>query len=320
MLRNVLRFTAEDCRRATVMPNTLPAILSAEDAVVYRDEILEVAFENGFPDFTPLMTVKITEQTTPEIIRSCKAVGVIAGKIYPTGQTTNSHEGVYDYTRLHGVFEEMQKCGMLLLLHGESPNPDIFCLDREEAFLDTLRWICGGYPKLKIVLEHVSTKAAVECVMQLPANVAATITPHHIALTLDDVIGDKLHVHQFCKPVAKRPVDQATVAAAAMLGNPKFFFGSDSAPHVWFHKEAAHACAGIYNAPVALAFLAHYFDQLDKLDMLEGFTSSYGADFYGLARNESRITLIEEAWKVPARYGQVVPFFAGQVLSWKVQR
>ncbi len=317
MLEHVVPYTSWVCGRATVMPNPDPPILDAVGVAMYRDEILKVTRPFS-PHFTPLMTIMVTEETTPQTIYDCREVGTVAGKIYPLGQT-NSKIGVSNYNRLGEVFAAMADAGMLLLLHGETPDPEIFCLDREEAFLSILRRISADHPTLRIVLEHVSTAAAVRCVKELSDNVAATITPHHMLLTLDDVIGDKLHVHQFCKPVAKRPEDRDAVRDAAMSGNPKFFHGSDTAPHRRGAKENAHCCAGIFNAPVAIPFLVQMFDRKGKLSMLENFTSVFGAQFYNLPLNEDMITLIEGEWEVPELIGDVVPFLAGKHLQWSVE-
>jgi dihydroorotase len=213
----------------------------------------------------------------------------------------------------------MQARGMLALFHGESPNADVFCLDRERKFLSVLKHIASAFPELKIVMEHVTTAEAIECVGTLPANVAATITVHHLFLTLNDVIGDKLAPHNFCKPVAKRPEDRNALLAAATSGNPKFFLGTDSAPHLQASKECAAGCAGVFTAPVAIPLLIELFDQYGDLGELEDFCSGYGADFYGLPRNERTITLIQKPWTVPSTYDGVVPFWAGKQLQWQME-
>ncbi|MBU6389666.1 dihydroorotase, partial [Patescibacteria group bacterium] len=240
----------------------------------------------------------------------------VAGKLYPEGVTTNSEDGVNDIPALYPVFERMAKEEFILCLHGERPG--VFSLDRETAFLPVLEEIATRFPNLKIVLEHVTTEAAVELVKKLPDTVAATITVHHLYLTLDDVIGDKIRPHHFCKPVAKRPEDRAALLAAATSGNPKFFLGTDSAPHAVETKECEAGCAGVYTAPVAIPLLAEIFERQNALDQLEGFTSFFGAEWYGLPPNAAHITLQKQEWIVPDRCGTVVPFRAGKKLTWKV--
>jgi dihydroorotase len=265
------------------------------------------------------MTIQITENTKPETVFKAKEVGAIAGKVYPRGMTTNSENGVGDYKAIDPVLAAMQTCGMVALFHGESPNPDVFCLDREVKFLKTLKAIAAKFPRLKIVLEHVTTAEAVKCVTELPDNVAATITVHHLFLTLNDVIGDKLEPHHFCKPVAKRPKDRAALIAAATGGNPKFFLGTDSAPHLKEAKECASGCAGVYTVPVAIPLLFQRFKQYDATDKLENFGSGFGADFYGLPRNKETIALIREKWTVPPIYNGIVPFWAGKEIDWRIE-
>jgi dihydroorotase len=293
------------------MPNTTKPILTARDAVRYREEII---FETPVW-FKPLMTIKLVRSTTPEVIADAKDAGVVAGKVYPEGVTTNSDDGVRNVKELYGVFEAMEKAGMILCLHGEVP--DAFCLDREDAFLLALEDIATTFPKLKIVLEHITTASAAHVVTVLPANVAATITVHHLFITLDDVIGGMLSPHNFCKPVAKRPHDREALLRAAVSGNPKFFLGTDSAPHAAEKKECASGCAGCFTAPMALPALASIFDREGALNKLEAFTSTFGAEFYGLPLNEGEISLVKEDWRIPQVCG-VVPFMAGKTLSWRL--
>ena len=311
------------------MPNTRPeAVRNAEQAKAYYDEIKEALDKLGKRGkFKPLMTIEITEQTTPAMIRAAKKAGVIAGKIYPRAQTTNSEDGVsvagYTSQQMMAVYRAMADCGMLLLLHGEIPDYSVLGRNREAAFLKILRVISGCFPDLKIVLEHITTAAAVQAVRELP-NVAATITVHHLMITADDVIGysessgGKMQPHNFCKPIAKDPADRAALLEAATSGEPCFFYGGDSAPHLRGTKECADVCAGVFNAPVAMPLLAQIFDEQNALDKLENFTSCFGAQWYDLPLNEETITLIEEPWTVPAEYSGVVPFMAGQTLKWRV--
>jgi dihydroorotase len=243
---------------------------------------------------------------------------VVAGKLYPEGVTTNSSDGVRDVLALADVFAAMSDAGMVLCLHGESP--DAFCLDREESFLaEVLPALAQSFPELRIVLEHVSTAAAVDWVRRWEGgNVAATVTVHHLVLTLDDVVGGLLAPHHFCKPVAKRPADRSAIVAAAVGGDPRFFLGTDSAPHVRAAKESAHGCAGVFTAPVALPVLATVFESEDALDALDGFCSGHGAAFYGLAPNPGTVRLVREPWTVPAEIDGIVPFRAGTTLPWRI--
>lgn len=321
MLAAVAPATDRQCNRALVMPNTDPPILNAADAEGYRQRILEARTA-----FMPIMTVKLVPShpagghpkggTTPEVIREAKGL-VRGGKLYPEGVTTNSDDGVSDFSRMFPVFETMQETGMVLCLHGETPGA--FSLDRETTFLKTLRAIASTFPKLKIVLEHVTTADAVREIERLPDNVAATITVHHLYLTLDDIIGGTLRPHAFCKPVAKRPEDRDALIAAAIGGNPKFFLGTDSAPHSRGLKECDGGCAGIFSAPVAIQALASIFERRDALGALEDFTSRFGAEFYGWPLGESRLTLVREPWTVQDEWHGIVPFMAGQTLDWQIE-
>lgn len=321
MMRLVVPLTASWCGRALVMPNTIPPILTAKAARTYADEIQRAA---DSCDFHPLIAIKIVPTTTPAIIEEAKKAGVIAGKAYPVGVTTNSDDGVPNFRdfAMEEVFAAMQQVGMVLCLHGETPGD--FCLDREEKFLDTLCWLAENFPDLKIVLEHITTAAGIEAVEQLPDNVAGTITVHHLFLTLDDVIGDKLTPHHFCKPVAKRPKDKDKIIAAVVNGSKKFFLGTDSAPHDIKNKECASGCAGVFTAPVALPLLLTLFQRYNRCQFMEWFTSGYGAEFYGLPRNDGSITLEEVPWAVPVSYFtddkkyDVVPLFAGKIIRWRV--
>jgi len=317
ILESVAIFTARQFKRATIMPNTNPPILTAEDVIKYRHEIYECCWDDGWKEFEPLMTIQINDYTTPKMITQAKRAGVIAGKVYPQGVTTNSQNGVTNFGALYPVFREMQNLNMLLLLHGESPKPGVFCLDREEKFFSTLVAIAEEFPKLKIVLEHITTGKAVQVVSMLK-NVAATITVHHLLLTLDDIVGGFISPHNFCKPIAKRPEDKKVLLMAATSGNPKFFYGGDSAPHLKENKECRQGCAGVFNAPVALPLLAQIFEECNKLDRLENFVSKFGADFYGLPRNSETIELIKKDWVVPDEYDGIVPFIAGQTLHWQI--
>lgn len=330
ILRRVLRYSADVFARAVVMPNTVPPILEWSDAMLYRDEIrlITQVFEadeqlplnlRRFAKFQPLMAIKLTPETTPEVIRAAADVAV-AAKLYPDGVTTNSAGGVRDFddlTDLYPTFEAMEEAGMVLCIHGELPGVDI--MRRERLFLPVLQTLAGSFPTLRIVLEHISNALTVGVVEELPKNVAATITAHHLVLTLDDVIGDAgLQPHHYCKPIAKTKYDRHTLVQAATSGNPKFFFGSDSAPHELGNKECNHGAAGVFSAPVAMPLLAQVFDVAGALDKLEDFTSRFGAEFYGLELNQDTIMLAEEPWQVPDYFHAIVPLWAGKQLNWRV--
>ena len=307
----VLWWTARVFARALIMPNTVPDIATGADALRYCAEILGVA-PSGF---RPLMTIRLLPTTTPEIIREAHAAGVVAAKLY-VGITTGSTEGISNLRTFAPVFAEMEKVGMPASVHAEVPNA--FCLDREADFIPELRWLAQTFPKLKIVVEHVTDADMVQAILDLPENVAGTITTHHLWLTLDNVIGGKLHPHDFCMPIAKRPEDRDALRWAAMSGNPKFFFGSDTAPHEKDQKECAEGCAGCFTAPVALEALVELFEREGKLEHLEAFVSEFGARFYGLPLNEGTITLVREEWTVPELIGPIVPWMAGRTMLWKV--
>jgi dihydroorotase len=300
------------------MPNTDQPISDADMLSRYRSEILAA---NRW-QFEPLMTIKITEQTTRETVLKASEAGAVAGKLYPRGVTTNSADGVEDIANLDPVFAEMNSVGMVLCIHSEKPG--VFCLDREAAFIsDILPRIVSAFPGLRIVVEHVSTTAAVNWVRDYRATsgrptVAATITAHHLVLTLDDVVGDTLSPHNFCKPLAKRQEDRAALIEAATSGDPAFFLGTDSAPHPRGSKECASGCAGVFTAPIALPVVAQVFEAADALDRLEQFTSVSGARFYDLPLNSGTIALERTPQEVPQEYQGVVPFLAGQRLGWSV--
>jgi dihydroorotase len=296
------------------MPNTSPIeIRTAVEAAKYRGEIKELC-RHGF---TPLMTIKLLDRTTPHEIQASKAAGVIAGKVYPQGVTTNSDNGPADLQGLYSVFAEMERVGMVLCLHGEDPKA--FCLDRESTFLAQLCDIARCFPKLKIVMEHVTTLQAVGVVKELPDTVAATITAHHLYLTLDDVIGAKLHPHNFCMPIAKRPQDRDALRRAVLSGNPKFFLGTDSAPHVREMKECSEGCAGVFTAPMVIPLLTSFFEEFEALEMYEHFTSENGARFYGLPLNEGKMRLVRQPFRIPDMVEGVVPYLAGKTLNWRIE-
>ncbi len=303
---------AKQFGRGLVMPNTVPPIITPELLLDYKQKITASASR-----FEPLMTFKLHAAYSRDTLEKMKALGAVAGKYYPAGVTTNSHDGISELESVFPVLEMMEELGFVLCVHGEEPSA--FCLDRESAFIRQMKRIVERFPKLKIVFEHLSTAAAVDFVMSAPENVAATITVHHLMFTLDDVIGDGLQPHHFCKPLPKFPGDREAVRAAAFSGNSKFFLGTDSAPHLKEKKECACGAAGVYSAPVALPLLAEIFESAGKLSLLPDFVGGFGADFYGLPRTSESITLVRESWVVPDSCHGVVPLAAGKTLSWKLK-
>jgi dihydroorotase len=322
LLSDVLPLTAQYAGRAVAMPNTRPrAILTKEDVVWYKSEIRQVLEKMvNRPFFEPLMTIEVRDDTTPSVVAEAHQAGAVAGKVYPLGVTTNSDEGLREFftTPIIKTFRAMQDVGMLLLLHGEIDQERTLVINRESVFLPIFWEIAHKFPKLKIVLEHVSTVKAVRMVEQLGQNVAATITAHHLCLTLNDVIGSGLRPHHACMPMPKGYDDRDALIAAATDGNPKFFLGSDSAPHRRERKECAHGACGVFTAPVLPSILAEVFEGAGRLDRLEDFTSRFGAEFYGQPLNRGEITLAKEEWIVPELIGGVVPFRAGATLPWRL--
>jgi len=310
-LAGYARDAAAQFGRVLVMPNTLPPVTTPEGIRLYKTQI-----ESAAPGLEALMTFKLNPSYCEEDLRALQAAGAVAGKYYPAGVTTNSADGIADFDAVLPVVALMEKLGLVLCLHGEEPGA--FCLDREEAFITRVETLSAMFPRLRIVFEHLSTRAAVEAVMRLPDRVAATITVQHLMLTLDDLLGDGLAPHHFCKPLLKRPEDRAALRAAAFSGNPKFFLGTDSAPHLRGKKECPCGAAGVYSAPVALPLLVQEFENHGALDKLPDYIASFGADFYGLPRTRRTVKLIRESWTVPAEVNGVVPLAAGRTLNWKI--
>ena len=309
--------------RAIVMPNLVPPVATAADARAYRGRIL-AALPSG-QDFTPLMTLYLTEATDPDDVAAAAEEGLVAAvKLYPAGATTNSASGVRTIAKVMPVLERMAKVGLTLCVHGEVTDPDIDIFDREAVFLDrVLGPICAALPELRIVLEHVTTANGVQFVQET-RNVGATLTVHHLILNRNHLLVGGVRPHFYCLPVVKRERHRQALVAAATGGDTRFFLGTDSAPHPQAAKEAACGCAGVFSAPVALAWTAQVFEEAGALDRLEGFASLHGPAFYGVAPNESRVTLerADEPVEVPAAIqtgaGPVVVFDPGRPLHWRV--
>ena len=319
----VIPHSARQFARAIIMPNLQPPVTTTEQALAYRQRILDVV--PAGMDFTPLLTLYLTDNTSADEITRAKASGeIVAVKYYPAGATTNSDAGVTDISNTWSTLEVMEETGMPLLVHGEATDPDVDVFDRESVFIDTvLEPLTARFPKLKVVLEHVTTKQGVEFVRSAPDTVAATITAHHLLLNRNAMFKGGLQPHAYCLPVLKRETHREALIEAATSGNKKFFLGTDSAPHAKQRKESACGCAGIYTAHAALELYAQAFDMADSLDRLESFASHFGPDFYGLPRNTQTITLEKTDWTIPESYplgdSSVVPMFAGETLHWRVK-
>jgi len=318
----VVGATARQFARAIAMPNLKPPVTTVEHARAYRERIVGAL---GGAAFEPLMTLYLTDNTKPaEIERAASSGFVKAVKYYPAGATTNSDSGVTDIRKCDAVFEAMQGAGLPLLVHGEVTDAEVDVFDREAVFLErTLSALVKRFPKLKIVVEHATTHEAVAFVERAPGNVAATITAHHLLLNRNAIFAGGLNPHHYCLPVLKREPHRRALLKAATSGNPKFFLGTDTAPHSRSSKESCCGSAGLYTAHAALELYAEAFESADALDKLEGFASHFGADFYGLPRNKGTVTLEKAQWKVPESYpfGQetVVPLRAGQTLRWRLR-
>lgn len=322
LLRHVLPDTARQFARAIVMPNLKPPVTTVAAAAAYRERIL--AALPAPSSFEPLMTLYLTDNTGPdEIRRAAECEFVHAVKYYPAGATTNSDSGVTDLQRAYPAIEEMERAGVPLLLHGEVTDADIDVFDREAVFIERhLEPLQRRFPALRIVLEHVTTRHAVAFVRSAPAHVGATITAHHLLLNRNAMFAGGLRPHHFCLPVIKRESHRRALVDAAVSGDPRFFLGTDSAPHPRGAKESDCGCAGIYSAPIALEIYAEVFEAAGALDRLEAFASLHGADFYGLPRNEDTITLVRQETAVPATIDcgdeVVVPLRAGGSVAWSL--
>ena len=322
-MSSVVGMTARQMGRAIVMPNLSPPVKTVKQALDYRREIVSALPQSS--DFNPLMTLYLTDNTTrQDIINASIEEHVYAVKLYPAGATTNSESGVTNLSNVYSALEQMQKEGVPLLVHGEVTQDDIDIFDREAIFIETvLMPLLAKFPELKVVLEHITTKDSVDFVSSSQSTIGATITAHHLLANRNHMLVGGIKPHYYCLPVLKRKAPhQDALIAAATSGSPKFFLGTDSAPHYQNEKESACGCAGIFSAHAAIELYAEAFEKANKLDMLEGFASKYGADFYGLKRNTETITLEKRPWTVPKSYSfsdsKVIPFFAEEQLSWRI--
>jgi dihydroorotase len=321
-MASVVGHTARQFARAIVMPNLRPPVVTTAQALAYRDRIL-AALPPGSP-FEPLMTLYLTDNTRPEEMAVARASGAVAAcKLYPAGATTNSESGVTDLERIYPVLAAMAEQGLPLLVHGEVTDAAVDIFDREARFIDErLGPIVAAFPRLRVVFEHVTTEEAVAFVRRGPDNLGATITPHHLLYNRNALLAGGIRPHYYCLPVLKRERHRLALVEAATSGHPRFFLGTDSAPHPQREKESACGCAGAYSAHAALELYAEIFEEAGALERLEGFASHHGADFYGLPRNTGILTLRREPWRVPDSYPlgeeRVVPLRAGESLAWRL--
>jgi dihydroorotase len=322
VLQNVVPHTARCFARAIIMPNLKPPVTTVQQALTYRDRIL--ASLPKASSFNPLMTLYLTDNTHPTEIRTAvESPHVHAVKYYPAGATTNADSGVTDISHTYSVLEVMEELGLPLLIHGEVTDPAVDVFDREAVFIETvLIPLLQRYPKLRVVLEHITTQQAVAFIQATQDNIAATITAHHLLMNRNAMFQGGIRPHHYCLPVLKRELHRQALVKAATSGNPKFFLGTDSAPHAQSAKESACGCAGIYTAYTAIELYAEAFEQAGALDKLEGFSSFFGADFYGLPRNKDTITLSKQEWTIPQTLAfadeTLIPLRAGESVSWKL--
>ena len=320
-LRTVVPHTAAQFGRAIIMPNLRPPVTTAAQAMAYAERI-RAAVPAGV-SFEPLMTLYLTDNLPADEIARAKDAGVVAAKLYPAGATTNSDAGVTDIRKTYKTLEAMQRAGLLLLVHGEVTSPDIDLFDREAVFIEQqMIPLRRDFPELKVVFEHITTKEAAQYVAEAGAYTAATLTAHHLLYNRNAIFTGGIRPHYYCLPVLKRETHRLALVAAATSGSPKFFLGTDSAPHPAHLKEHATGCAGCYTAHAAIEMYAEVFDAAGALDKLEGFASFFGADFYGLPRNTGTITLQRESWTPPESFAfgeaELKPLRSGEALPWKL--
>ncbi|UXH77332.1 dihydroorotase [Roseateles amylovorans] len=321
-LQSVVPYTARQFARAIAMPNLKPPITTAAQAIAYRDRIL-AAVPAGV-DFQPLMTLYLTDRTTVDDIAAAKAAGVVALKLYPAGATTNSDAGVTDIRKTYATLEAMQKAGLLLLVHGEVTDPEVDVFDREAVFVDRImRPLRQDFPELKVVFEHITTKEAAQYVTDADRFTGATVTPQHLLYNRNAIFMGGLRPHYYCLPVLKREEHRQALIKASTSGNPRFFLGTDSAPHASVMKENSVCGAGCFTALSALELYAEAFEAAGALDKLEAFASFHGADFYGLPRNTQHVTLRKTEWTLPesvpfGEAAQLKPLRGGELMAWKL--
>lgn len=322
-MASVVGHTARRFARAIIMPNLRPPVVTTAQALAYRARILSVLPPGS--GFEPLMTLYLTDHTPAREMVAARASGVVHGcKLYPAGATTNSESGVTQIKRIYPVLAAMAEQGLPLLVHGEVTNADVDIFDREARFIEErLAPLIADFPGLKVVFEHVTTREAVDFVRQGPETLGATITPHHLLYNRNALLAGGIRPHYYCLPVLKRERHRRALVEAATSGHPRFFLGTDSAPHPQREKESACGCAGAYSAHAALELYAEVFDEAEALDRLEGFASRHGPDFYGLARNGDTLTLVRKPWTVPASYplgaDRVIPLRAGETVAWRLK-
>lgn len=322
VLADLIPATARCFARAIIMPNLRPPITSTRQALAYRERILAARPQDL--SFEPLMTLYLTDNTTPEEIARARDSGYIyAIKLYPAGATTNADSGVTNLRQRYTVLEALQEQGLPLLVHGEVTDPNVDIFDREQVFIERhLIPLLRDFPALQIVLEHITTGEAVDFIKGAPKNIAATITPHHLLLNRNAMLTGGIQPHHYCLPVLKREKHRQALIAAATSGNPKFFLGTDSAPHAKTAKETACGCAGIYSSHAALELYAEIFEGVGALEKLEAFASFHGPDFYGLPRNQETVTLLKTPWRVPEKlpFGDqiLIPLRAGTTVAWRL--
>ncbi|MBW4051862.1 MAG: dihydroorotase [Proteobacteria bacterium] len=321
-MRSILPFTAARFARALIMPNLRPAVTTTEQALAYRKRILE-ALPQGMT-LEPLMTLYLTDRTDPAEVDRAKASGCIVGlKLYPAGATTHSDAGVTDIRKVDAALSRMEEKDLVLQVHGEVTDPAVDVFEREARFIDeVLAKLAARFPRLRIVFEHITTRAAAQFVQDSRPGIAATLTPQHLLMNRNALFAGGIRPHHFCLPVLKSQADREALLAVVASGDPRFFLGTDSAPHARGAKEAACGCAGIFSAHGAIELYAEAFEAAGTLQTLEAFASEHGADFYRLPRNDGRITLVKEPWEVPRSYPfgaeEIVPLRAGETIGWRL--
>jgi dihydroorotase len=321
-LASVVPFTARQFARAVIMPNLKPPVTTVAAAKAYRERILQAV--PAHLSFEPLMTLYLTDTTSPQEIRAARASGFIVGaKLYPAGATTHSDAGVTAIEKIYPALEAMEDCGLVFEVHGEVTEHDVDVFDRERVFIERiLAPVVQRFPRLRIVFEHVTTREAVQFVTSARTGVAATITPQHLLLNRNAIFQGGIRPHHYCLPVLKREHDRQALVQAATSDDARFFLGTDSAPHAKHTKEAACGCAGVFSAHAAIELYAEAFEQAGRLDRLQAFAAERGADFYGLPRNTDTITLERASWIPPAAYrfdqDELVPFRAGEPIAWRL--